>query len=288
MSKKLLLVLQTSPYDFEQAKALIRLIADLEPAYNHDADFMLCIRKDMSFPKAELEYLSSKFRVHTFQTKNLVDGWPMGCNIMWMEVATYVGFKCRRGEMDYEAMLTFEPDCVPLRRTWIKELKEEWRRNQPCTFLGHYVCKAPDGTVGVIPDTWHPHYNGNMLVSPNFVDTCPSMRGPAMHGGWDVYFANSIIQNGRPSRLIYNDYRRHSPQFQEMSEEDLFAPRQRAPGNPLHGETLYPCFLHGCKKLSAIEHVRNRLLNSPTPPPPPPVKKKFKKLLTQLPGHSAS
>lgn len=260
MSKKLLLVLQTSPYDFEQAKELMKLIADLEPEYNHRADFMLAIRKDMSFPRAELEYISSKFAVHTFQMRNLVDGWPHGCNIMWMEAATHVAFKCKRGEWPYKVMLTFEPDCVPLRKGWIEELINEWERSQPATFVGHYVCPHKDGSVGKHPDTYYAHYNGNLMVATDFVDKVPNMRGPAMNSGWDMFFASYMIQLGRPSRLIYNDYRRHVPEFQDMSEEELFSPRQRPEGNPLHGEIIRPCFLHGCKKLSAIQHVRNRLL----------------------------
>jgi hypothetical protein len=265
--KKMLLVLQTYPGDFEQARALMRLIADLEPGYNHTADFMLCVRKGMQLPRAELDYISTKFLTRTFETRNAVSGWPNGCNMMWMEAACHVAYRSKRAEWDYEVMLTFEPDCVPLRKGWIEELYAEWKRSRPATFVGNYVCPAPDGTVNKIPDTFHAHYNGNMMVATDFIDKLPEMRTPAMHGGWDMYFASRIIPLGKPSRLIYSDYRRGLPDQQEMSEEEIFAARERAPGNPLHGEVLQPCLLHGCKKLSAIDHVRRRLLEAPAPAP---------------------
>jgi hypothetical protein len=233
--------------------ALLRLIYDLQkkPA---DADILVFPRKDTKIRDVTcFDYLKGKFGVYRGRSRRIISGWPHGPNAVAMDVFRLMYETWLAGTFEYKAVLLMEADCVPLRPTWIKELSDEWD-SQKNLVLGHW-----DGSGTVIkPPT--SHMNGNLLFHPKLIEHVREMAyGDIPVWGWDMAFWHLFCPYSTPSRLIFNDYRMNTPNNPIKNSDWLFRPRVHThPENPLYGQELNPCWLHGTKGMKAIEMVREK------------------------------
>lgn len=218
---------------------LARLVADLEPEVSPYADFMLSFRHDTEIDQDTARYVARKFAgVFTFKSKRKTSGWPQGCNDLFFESYVHFCLKIKRGEWDYAAALFFESDCVPLARDWIRQLHEEWfKQNKLILGFIHGKVEHP-----------YPHVNGNLLISPQFYFKNPHFYGCSGVKGWDCAHAKSMLPQATESRLIYNDYSRKT-----ITTEELFAPKHR----PKLG-MIQPVLYHGVKGRCALNHVKEK------------------------------
>ena len=154
---KILLSLQYWSGDEQKAYDLARLIADIEDEYNNEAIFMFSGRFDVGpIDQRTVEYVSKKFETIVFKGKTEKTGHPDGCNGLWTDTMNYANHLVMKKKKDIDAVLTFEPDCIPMKKDWIKNIHNEWKESK-CMVLGHRV---PDNhIVG-------PHISGNLIVSP--------------------------------------------------------------------------------------------------------------------------
>lgn len=187
----------------------------------------------------------------------MVSGWPHGPNALAMDAMIHCHKAWKEGKFQYKAALLMEADCVPLTRTWIDDLGQEWD-GQTKSFLGHW-----DGSGKVIKAPTS-HMNGNLLFHPSIIDH-PEING-CVYGeiprnGWDMNWWQRMAPHCTPSRLIFSDYKLNTANNPLPNPERLFMPRFHAhPDNPLHGQELHPSWVHGCKGLKAQQYVRAKLL----------------------------
>lgn len=234
---------------------LMRLIADLEPEFNNYADFLTFPRVDTRTRDwRAVDALKKKFVVHEGRSKRQVAGWPLGPNAVAMDAFRHVYTSWLAGGFPYEAAFLIEADGLPLRRTWIKELVDEWK-SQSGLALGHWDGHANDLERGS-------HMNGNMMFHPKLIQNIQELAyGEIPQMGWDMKFWPKIKPFATPSKLIYSDYRLNTPKNPLRGCPHIFEPRWHShQHNPLFGKKLYPCYLHGIKGLAGIECVRSKFL----------------------------
>src|SRR6188768_1505525 len=66
--------------DKEQAMALVRLLADLEPKKRDDVIMLFTARFDCEFDESAIAYASTKFDTYRFKCTRNATGWPNGPN----------------------------------------------------------------------------------------------------------------------------------------------------------------------------------------------------------------
>lgn len=233
--------------------ALLQLIYDLQ-ADVPLADILVYPRKDTKIrDSGAFDFLQGKFTLIKGRSRRILSGWPHGPNGLAMDVFRLTWDAYQAGQFPYQAVLLMEADCVPLRPSWIRELAEEWS-SQSKLLLGHW---DGSGTTLRPPIS---HLNGNLLFHPRIVEHVPKLAAPDVpNGGWDMAFWPQLAPYATPSRLIYNDYRLNTKNNPLLTPDRLFQPRyHRHPENPLVGEELHPCWLHGTKDFRAIAMVRER------------------------------
>lgn len=251
--KKLLLCIQLSPHDVELGKGLLRLITDLRKDKCEAADLLIAYRFDLPRDN-ELElYCARRFNVRTHVTRRKQAGFPQGCNAAAGDIYSLFIENTRAGKWDYDYLFLTEADCVPLRTTWIEEIQAETYKsgklvNGPWFEADDFGCK---------------HINGNCLLHKDYWKQNKSITVPPGRIGWDAHFGPHMQRFGNPSRLIYSNYRLGTPENPYLGPEQLFGP-MRYPGksNPLYGQDIFCCWLHGVKVIAAQEDVRKKLLTA--------------------------
>lgn len=254
---KLLIIAQAWKGDIDQMKELLRLIYDLQvgPA---NADILIYPRKDTKLRDPhQFDYLGDKFGLYLGRSKRIIAGWPHGPNALAMDAFKLCYDLWRFGGFNYKCGLLMEADCVPLRPLWIDELLKEWD-SQTKLVLGHW---DGSGTVIKAPTS---HMNGNIMFNPKIVEMVPEMVGNDVpRNGWDMAWWQRMAPYCTPSRLIFSDYRLNTKNNPLPDAERLFRPRfHDNPDNPLYGQELNPCWLHGTKGLKAIKFVREKFLTN--------------------------
>lgn len=232
---------------------LLRLIFDLQDGPAR-ADILTFPRKDTKLRDPnQFDYLREKFGLFLGRSKRIVAGWPHGPNALAMDAFKLTSQLMNMGLFPYKAALLMEADCVPLRPTWIAELIAEWD-SQSKLVLGHW-----DGSGKVIKAPTS-HMNGNIIFSPRIVERVPEMIGDEVpRNGWDMAFWQRMEPYCTPSKLIFSDYRLNTKNNPLPDAERLFRPRfHDNPDNPLYGQELNPCWVHGTKGTKAISFVRER------------------------------
>lgn len=222
--KKFLLALQFWEGDKAQGLELARLIADLQTGHSDEADFLFSCRFDCTHEAEMVHHVSRKFNVWTHIAKRQGTGWPLGPNALWLDTLNRVLDLPTK----YEAVLFFEPDCVPMRRDWIHALRVEWKR------LGKPVIGYRDRV----------HINGNALFSadPKFLGQFKSYV-PNTQKGWDMTLAPRLLTLGAETQLIRSFWNSQSLPVELLEQ-------QHAAGTAL---------IHGCKDYSGLEYARSKL-----------------------------
>jgi hypothetical protein len=243
--KKFLLALQYWDGDKAEAEQLARLIADLESTRNPEVDIMLVCRFDSGHSGSLVEHVSKKFDVYTHKSRRRETGWPAGCNALFFDTVTRIYELCHARKLpQYQAILTFEADCCPLRPGWLEMLWADWQRAK-VKFMGD-ILKHPGE-----------HMNGNMFLSGDqdlLKKIAHKIIGCAPSGGWDFLLAPHFKQAGWYSTPLMRSEWTRQAEFTAKELED-----QIQSGLVFH---------HGLKNDSLKRVVRQRWL-----PQVPPIKK---------------
>jgi hypothetical protein len=259
---KFLLNLQFSPHDKTQMMGLCLLIARLQKGEPH-ADILLSPRYDCSADNHVVQALAKKFNVQIRPTTSRTRGWPAGCNAMALDSFNWFADEVAAGRMHYYAMMFGEADCIPLAPDWIEQLHNEWH----CCDWGWHL-----GNRQLVLGPWVSrieariaHINGNCLISPKFKHVCPSFNNRQCNSswGWDAFYAEPMMRFGRPSKLMYSDYHLDTPRNpwpDGAGVEFLYKDRVFAHDNPLHGQKIKICYLHGIKGLRGQNLIANKFL----------------------------
>lgn len=136
-----------------------RLVADLEPRFNEQFDFLFLARFDCTHDMETVNHVASKFAVHTYINRHRRGtGWPFGCNELFFGLLDYVYTQRLAGKIpEYKFILNFEGDSCPLRRDWLLRIEEAWDMAK-VKVLGPMVPPGP-------PETGGKHINGNACYS---------------------------------------------------------------------------------------------------------------------------
>ena len=234
----LMIALQIWPGDLLQGRALLELICDIEPRFREDIEVAIIGRRDV--PRFALEDFASIARrkfamVHIVEGKRTGTGWPDGCNDLWQDGMRQLSVLADRGLTKADGVLTFEPDCLPLRPDWLSALKAEWRKVKSTgkLVLGHAHNE---------PAT---HINGNAIFAIKIIDTFPQLQLSRTGAGWDVEHGKLLLANGADSAEIFQLYR-----IKEINRETLEGIQKRG---------KVPAFFHGIKTMDGIRIIREKM-----------------------------
>ncbi len=252
MSERLLVCLCVSPLDCPQGLELAKLWVDIQAEKDDMIDVAFALRYDMDVNTISpdiIKKLEEKFRnVYVFKSALVGKGWPHGCNAL--EIGAYQWFveKARAGIIEADYVLLCEPDTIPLRPTWLDEIrKEAYASGGP--IMGAYFT-AEEGCQ---------HINGNCAMHKDFWKQCREIWNVPPGNGWDVYIGKKTTHLGKPSRLIWQEYRLGAPDNPWKGDDYLWAAKcYHGPNNPLRSQLLYPAMLHGCKTYNGIDAVRTK------------------------------
>jgi hypothetical protein len=244
----LVLNLQFWNGDKNQAMELARLIADIEPNFREDVEFLFSARFDTEHDKKTIDYVSKKFRVFTHKTTRRATGWPKGPNALFADSYQYCIERTRDGSMKGEAILFIEADCVPLDMHWINHLVAEYKACGKMV-MGAWLEEGDCGTR---------HINGNCIIHKDFWRKNRRILAPC-NGGWDADCKHLLMPNGHPSRLIWSDYHLGTDRNPWKGCDYLWeTKRYRDQRNPLYGQDINPVWFHGPKTMEGIECVRKK------------------------------
>ncbi len=180
------------------AEELAEFICELEPTKREDVDFILLHTRAVNSPFAAGlgKTIREKFANYaTIKCRRFGTGWPLGCNDLWQDGMRQIARMKREGRITSDAVLTFEPDCIPLRRDWINVLIAEWLKARE---LGKSVCGyLADGT----------HINGNAIFAANITTINHNLLGSSGKTGWDFDHAPYLLANAYITPYIMQIYR---------------------------------------------------------------------------------
>lgn len=257
--RKMLMVLCMCPLDVKQGVELLKLWADMEDSFNKSISIAICVRFDMSIEKdigqPLIDKLSEKFQVftHVVTERGSDTGWPAGCNSQQIGAYQWFVESNRNKKFDFEYMLMVEPDTVPTRKGWSKEIMNEAYDNK-ALIIGSYFVRSDD----------IPHINGNCVMHRDLWRTIRSIWDIPSNIGWDCAIGKDALACGKPSKLIWQEYKLGTPRNPWRGPEVLFEDKAfNNPENPLHGQVLYPAMIHGVKTMEGIAAVRKKIFGSP-------------------------
>lgn len=238
----LILALQCCPLDAHMALELVKLIADIEiqtrGAGRDDVEFCLAARKDTPrelVEAAQKNALRAFGKCHVIYCKRHGVGWPVGPNDLWAEIMMRLSIMAKEGKTKATGVLTFEPDCIPLRADWIDIMRETW--------LGANELRKREA-VGHAHD--NNHINGNGIFDIRITKNHPEMNGSDPNAGWDAFHGELLCRIGEDTDAIYQLYG-----LRDYTEEVLSAVRKGG---------VIPALLHGTKGPEGIRIAR-RMLN---------------------------
>lgn len=209
--------------DVRSAIELCQLISDIEEKPRSDCYFMGIFRKDTPSDQQNrcIQALRDKFNADGFIARNYGTGHPYGANQLWISAMAEIEGRLKehdkmpkgRGKFPYNGVLTFEPDCVPLRKDWIKALTMEWE--EKVISAGYWEEDEADPDDGKMIGRpkyefmghWDTdHFNGNMVLRP---DMLTRVQVPyTTNLGWDYYNKDRLKKFGYDTNLILQHYRR--------------------------------------------------------------------------------
>lgn len=239
--------------DKERMSQVAKLAADLltEPA--SDVGILFVSRKDSTpVDTPVLRHMEHKFGdVREWKCDRSGEGWPMGCNEMYLGTLAYAVNRKVGWMSNYDAMLFVESDCVFTQRDWHKPLIEAWDKMFRMSGGNKYVLGAeiPGGTMS------NSHINAAAIYARDILNRQPLLISCNGNIGWDYFFGKIIIPVAENSSLFVLDYQR-----QTITEDQLFTPPP--------GRDAVPLFYHGVKDGSAIVAVRNHFKLDAVPAPP--------------------
>ncbi len=237
-ANKFLLVMQFWDGDKTAAMKAARLIADLEPEFRADVDFMFAARFDCKHDDETAAYVARKFHVERFTSRRTAKGYPIGPNELWFDIVCKLAARQAAKILPYYAAHFMEADGGPAHPLWIGMLQEQFLLTSPA-FMGHWIA-----------DHYTPHMNGNLTVGSGVLHRLRKLGGSPATQPWDLFLAKYLPSWGyRHTNLIRSDHGRRT-----VSAEDFFE---------IHRSGV--AYYHGVKDGSNLLHARNFFLNKVSP-----------------------
>jgi hypothetical protein len=187
--------------DKRRALELSRLIADIEPARRDDVIFVFARQSecpmDAEIEKAQL-YVGRKFSFVDMETTvDVKKPYPGIAFDPWASAMAKMSDSYYAGRLDCANSFFLESDGVPLRTTWIDDIKESHRET---LFLGKRVT-GPRMRFG-----GHDHINGTMVAHASLWPDRPSLHRCPTDRAWDVFHGKVLVDEAGPSQIILNAY----------------------------------------------------------------------------------
>lgn len=229
-----MLALQFYEGDALEAAELAKLICDIEPQKRTYVDFAVCYRRDtpQRLADAVAEIARTKFdSVHMIQGKRNGKGWPQGPNDLWAETMMRASMMKREKKTQADAILTFEPDCIPMRPDWIDVLRSEWAKTDG---LG----------LDIFGHAHSNHINGNLVARIGLLRKYPVLNGSG-NQGWDAFHGTLLLKIGRDSFSIFQHYRMRGANRNVVER--------------LRKDGAIPALFHGIKKYDGFNAVREMI-----------------------------
>lgn len=236
---QLAICLQYYENDRRRALELARLIAANEPKFRDDVIFCLVNRFDAEAAPSDLiDLLGTKFTTVLHTSNGRATGWPSGCNEMAKSTFRFANQEWRFGPWhDVDGVLLMEPDCIPIARDWIDQLKEEWATARAAGKLLMGTWRDGGGLLG--------HINGNMIVRPDFAEKV-QMNEVFEWLAWDCAIVPQVHDQWQVTNLICNRWKEAG-----LSNEEIMTHRNGV-GRPV--------LVHGVKDDSVWDYARKKLL----------------------------
>jgi hypothetical protein len=161
----------------------------------------VCIRNGTSTVSDITQELKKSFpEVDQLIVQDGFDGWPLGPNQMFADVAAAM----------YSTNVPFyfwEPDCVPMKEGWADDLDAEYHRK--VGIMGHLY----EGGMASNGKNIYKMIVGSAVYPPNFLDFCPSAQSLSTYNlayknagsipePWDVRCRWNFMAIGRDTPLI--------------------------------------------------------------------------------------
>lgn len=243
--RRMLVTLSHWEGDLAAASALMDLIYDLGDGVEADCDFILFRRQDCSKWATNTggRDLYRRFaRVEGGVSKTAANGHPHACNQMFYDLAEAVAIK--NAERKYLCWLNLEPDVVPTRKGWLKEIRQEYL----------YALQHGKLCVGEVRTDPQPHLNGVAVYTADLFARFPEIGArscPAEGWAYDIHHAPQILPVAADSPLFSTHW-----QLPTTTPERVFRPRIA---------NVIPALFHGCKDGTAVKAVRDAVLTVPAP-----------------------
>lgn len=231
--QRLVPALQVCPFDIEAATELGAIIADIASENRQDKEFWIIHRSDTNPQKVVnlRNILGRKFNAQSFTARTHGEGWPAGSNALWYSTMVEAWHRAREGYTKADGILTFEPDCVPLRPDWFEALESEWIKHEK-PIVGH----LHHGN----------HINGNAMFDMRLLERHSNVKWCSYENtGWDWVNREYFVKIGCDTAMIWQRY-----QCQSITEAAFLAIRK---------DGQRPALLHGVKDGSARALARKYL-----------------------------
>lgn len=235
---KLAICLQYHEADRVRAYELAAMIAANEPKFRDDV--ILCLVNRWDCPTAPAEVvapLELKFHVEQFTTTTRAAGWPAGCNAMARDVLRHAAQEWRFGAWHaVTGVMLLEPDCIPIARDWIDQVKKEWHAAYVDLKWLMGTWRDGGGDLG--------HINGNCVVVPDFIFKV-DMTNMFEWLAWDCAISPQVHTHWRVTDLICNRWKETG-----LTDETITTHRSGV-GQPV--------LVHGVKDNSVWDYARRTL-----------------------------
>lgn len=162
-------------------------------------------------------------------------GDARAANEMWIQTAWHIHGAIK------QSWLWMEPDCVPLKPNWLKEIQEEYR-NARKRVMG----------AKVTPSTGQVRISGVAVYPPSVME-CGQSAMVAERVPWDVAGAQDFVKHGCFTTAIYHVLRtsKEAPTFPSLKE--------------LATIPSTAAIFHPCKDGTLIDRLREKLMGVEMP-----------------------
>jgi hypothetical protein len=210
----------------------------------------LCCTKDTSGASDIIHELKKSFpEVDQLFVQDGFDGWPLGPNQMFADVAAAM----------YSTNVPFyfwEPDCVPMKEGWADDLDAEYHKK--VGILGHLY----EGGMASNGKNIYKMIVGSAVYPPNFLDFCPSAQSLSTYNlayresgnvpePWDVRCRWNFMEIGRDTALIRTYWKSVNYQWKDgkivFYAEDPEAQAVQGVTCPDRIISSQAVVIHGCK-----------------------------------------
>jgi len=210
----------------------------------------VCTKNDTSGVSDIIHELKKSFpEVDHLTAQDGFDGWPLGPNQMFADVAAAM----------YSTKAPFyfwEPDCVPMKEGWVDDLDAEYHKN--VGILGHLY----EGGMATNGKNIYKMIVGSAVYPPNFLEFCPSAQSLSNYNlayknagsipePWDVRCRWNFMAIGRDTPLIRTYWKSVNYQWKDgkivFFAEDAEAQAVQGVTCPDRVISSQAVVIHGCK-----------------------------------------